>query len=123
MTDNQIRMPLAFAQLAGDVRLIARTLNDYLRESGVDVTGSPAAVEFAQQSDYADETIAMPVLHVLVRDQYSLCASADHLLGLAACIEAEDVVFASMSLLRPIVTALGTAGYLLDPKVSLRERL
>jgi len=45
------------------------------------------------------------------------------MLGLAACIEAEDVALASMSLLRPIVTAAGMAFFLFDNTIDVRERL
>jgi len=112
-----------FVQLAREVRLIARLLNDYLRETDVNNPLSPAATEHAREADFADARIADPVLHILVRAQHGLIAAADHMLGLAACIEAEDVVLALISLLRPIVTAAGTSYHLLAPDISLRERL
>jgi hypothetical protein len=117
------RVPPEFALRAGEVRKVSRLLNDYLREAGVDVEGSPAARDFAAEQRFADRHIGYPVLQVLLRAQQSMVAAADHMLGLAACIETEDVVLAPISLLRPIVVAVGMAFYVLDPEISLRERL
>ena len=120
---SQIRVPAAFPRLAGDMRVIARLLNDYLREWDVDVPGSLAMDEYGDESDFADDQITHPVGHVILQAQRGLSTAADHMLGVAACIEAEDVIFATMSLLRPIVTATGTSYHLLDPDIGLRERL
>ena len=120
---SEERLPPEFVQLAHEVRLISRLLNYYLRETDVDTPRSQAATEHAREADFADARIADPVLHILVRAQHGLIAAVDHMLGLAACIEAEDVVLAPISLLRPIVTAAGTTYHLLAPDISLRERL
>ncbi|MHB1844817.1 MAG: hypothetical protein ACYCWW_08305 [Deltaproteobacteria bacterium] len=120
---SEERVPPGFARRANEIRAVARLLNGYLRETDVDVEGSPAAVEYAQEPSFADEHVPDPVLHVLLRGQQGMVAATDHLLGLAACVEADDVVLASISLLRPIVVAVGMAYYLLDPGISLRERL
>lgn len=116
-------VPAEFQTLAKELATIAWLLNDYLRETDVDVRDSQVASEYAQETDYCDANFADPVLHVLMQAQHGLIVAADHLLGLAACIVAEDVVLASFSLLRPIVTAAGTTYHLLDPEISLRERL
>jgi hypothetical protein len=116
-------VPAEFRTLAQEVATIARMLNDYLRETGVDVKDSLAASEYAQEANYSDANFVDPVLHVLLQAQHGLVAAADHMLGLAACIRAEDVLFASFSLLRPIVTAAGTTYHLLEPEIPLRERL
>lgn len=117
------RVPPVFVLRAGEIRKVSRLLNDYLREAGIDVEGSPAAFDFAAEQRLADRHIGDPVLQVLLQAQQSMVAAADHMLGLAACIEAEDVVLAPMSLMRPIVVAAGMAFYVLDPEISLRERL
>ena len=120
---SEERVPSVFRQLAADVRNVAWLLNDYLREADVTVAGSLAASEYGQESLYSDEQVADPVFHVIVRAQHGLVAAVDHMGGLAACIEADDVVLASLSLLRPIVTAAGMTYYLLDPDIGIRERL
>jgi hypothetical protein len=117
------RVPPEFAQLAREVRSLARILKDYLRETDIDVPGTVAAREFALEPSFANEEIPNPVTHVILRCQQALIPAADHMLGIAACIEAEDVVLATLSLIRPIVTASGIAYYLVDPELSLRERL
>ena len=109
---SEERVPDAFRELAADIRSIARLLNDYLRDGAdLDEDDSPASRELADEVRYADDQIKDPVRHVIVRAHHSLIAAADHLLGLAACIEAEDVALASMALLRPIVTAAGMGGF------------
>lgn len=121
---SEERVPDVFRELAADVRSIARLLNDYLRVGAdLDEDDSPASMELADEVRYADDQIKDPVRHVILRAHHSLIAVADHLLGLAACIEAEDVALASMSLLRPIVTAAGMAFFLFDNEIDLRERL
>jgi hypothetical protein len=76
-----------------------------------------------KEASYANEHVPAPVLQVFLGGQRSMVAAADHMLGLAACIEAEDVVLAPISLLRPIVVAVSMAYYLMDPGISMRERL
>jgi hypothetical protein len=58
---SRIRVPAAFPRLAGDIRVIARLLNDYLRESDVDVPGALAMDEYGDESDFADDQIIHPV--------------------------------------------------------------
>jgi len=120
---QKVRTPDEFPRLANDLRVVANLLNDYLRESDVDVPGTKAADEYLRQSEFADDQLVDPVLHVTVRAQHSLTAAIDHLLGAAACIEAENVVFSVLTLLRPAVTAAGTTYYLMDPAIDVRERL
>jgi hypothetical protein len=118
-----IRVPPEFATLATDVRVVVNVLNDYLRDGDVDVEGSLAEAEHAQEREFADDQITDPVVHIQVRAHHSLVAALDHLGGVAACIEAENVALATMSLLRPIVVAAGTAYYMFDPSISVRERM
>jgi hypothetical protein len=120
---SPVRVPPEFHALAVEVRLIARLLNDYLRESDGSVPGSPACIELAAQPGFADSNVIDPVLHVAVRGHQSLIAAVDHLLAVAACIDTEDVALATMTLLRPIVTAAGMCSYLFDPQIGVRERL
>jgi hypothetical protein len=105
------------------VRTIVRLLNDYLRDADVDVPGTLAAAEHEAEPTYADDQVTDPVLHIQVRAHHSLIAAIDHLGGVAACIQAENVALATISLLRPTVVAAGVNYYLLDPDISLRERL
>lgn len=87
---SQERLPAIFSRRAGEVRVIARALNDYLREADVEVSGSVAASDYSQEAAFADKYIADPILHVIWRGQQAMVAAADHLLGLAACIDAEQ---------------------------------
>jgi hypothetical protein len=105
------------------VRTIVGLLNDYLRDADVDVPGTLAAAEHEAEPTYADDQVTDPVLHIQVRAHHSLIAAIDHLGGVAACIQAENVALATISLLRPTVVAAGVNYYLLDPDISLRERL
>jgi len=104
-------------------RVIVSLLNDYLRDGEVEVPGSRAQAEHAQERDLADDQIADPVVHIQVRAHHNLVAAIDHLGGVAACIEAENVALATISLLRPIVVAAGINYYMLDPSITRRERL
>lgn len=116
-------MPSEFRGLARDVRTIVALLNNYLRDADIDVPGTLAAMEHDAEPAYADDQVTDPVLHVQVRAHQSLAATIDHLGGVAACIQAENVALATISLLRPTVVAAGVNYYLLDPDISLRERL
>jgi hypothetical protein len=116
-------VPAEFVKLADDIRVIVNLLNDYLRDGGVDVPGSRAEAEHAQEGNFADEQVADPVVHIQVRAHHNLVAAIDHLGGVAACMEAENVALATISLLRPIVVAAGINYHVLDPSITLRERL
>jgi hypothetical protein len=109
--------------MASDTRTIARLLNDYLRETDINVIGSLGATDYAQEPSFANDLIYEPVFHIQVSAQKGLTAAADHMLGFAACVEAEDVIYSANSLLRPMVTAAGATYYLVDPSIGLRERL
>ena len=54
-----------------------------------------------------------------------LCVShaSDHLIGIAALLDADNVVMACLSLVRPTLESLATAYYLLDPACDERERV
>lgn len=120
---SQARIPPEFRALAHDVRAIVALLNDYLRDTDIEVPGTIAAMEHEDEPRYADDQVTDPVLHIQLRAHHSLIAAIDHLGGVAACIQAENVNLATMSLLRPTVVAAGVNYYLLDPDISLRERL
>jgi hypothetical protein len=120
---SQVRVPPEFHVLARDVRTIVALLNDYLRDADVDVSGTIAAKEHGDEPAYSDDQVTDPVLHIQVRAHHSLIAAIDHLGGVAACIEAENVALATISLLRPTVVAAGVNYYMFDPHISLRERL
>jgi hypothetical protein len=120
---SQVRLPCEFRALARDLRTIVALLNDYLRDTDTDVPGTMAAAEHDDEPTYADDQVTDPVLHVQVRAHHSLIAAIDHLGGVAACIAAENVTLAAISLLRPTVVAAGVNYWLLDPGISLRERL
>src|SRR4051794_22321266 len=94
---STVRVPPEFVALASDVRAVVGVLNDYLRDGDGDVNGSLAAAEQAQASEFADDLITDPVVFVQVRAHHSLVAALDHLAGVAACIEAENVALATMS--------------------------
>jgi hypothetical protein len=116
-------VPPEFAELAADIRVVVNLLNDYLRDGDVDVQSSVAHLEHAREVEFADDRITDPVRHIQVRAHHNLVAAIDHLGGAAACIDAENVALAIISLLRPIVVAAGTNYHLLDPSIDLRERL
>jgi hypothetical protein len=59
---STMRTPDEFRRLASDLRVVANLLNDYLRESGIDVPGTKAAQEYRQQSEFADDQIS-PTRH------------------------------------------------------------
>jgi hypothetical protein len=117
------RVPEPFRNRARDLRILVRVLNDYLRDADVNVPGTAAADDLAAQVDFADDDIADPVLHVQVRAHHGLIAAIDHLGGVAACIDAQDVALATMSLLRPTVVAAGISYWVLEPDIGVRERL
>lgn len=54
-----------------------------------------------------------------------LCVShaSDHLIGIAALLDADTVVMACLSLVRPTLESLAAAYYLLDPACDERERV
>lgn len=54
-----------------------------------------------------------------------LCVShaSDHLIGIAALLDADNVVMACLSLVRPTLESLATAYYLLEPECDERERV
>jgi hypothetical protein len=116
-------VPKAFHARARDLRTVVRVLNDYLRDADVDAPGSLAAAEHGQEAEYADDDVKDPVFHVQARAHHGLIAAIDHLGGVAACIEAENVALATMSLLRPTIVAAGLTYWVLDPNIALRERL
>ena len=118
-----MRVPPQFHQRADDLRAVADLLNDYLRDADVDVPGSQAAAEHEAESQWADDNIPDPVFHMQVRAHHGLISAIDHLNGIAACIDAENVTLATMSLLRPTLVAAGTSYWVLDPDIALRERL
>ena len=117
------RTPQAFHDRAEDLRVIVSLLNDYLRDADVNVPGTLAATELAREPQFSDDDITDPVLHVQVRAHHGLIAAIDHLGGVAACIDAENVALATMSLLRPTVVAAGLTYWVLDETIDLRERL
>lgn len=119
------RTPDAFRQRASDLRAIVSLLNDYLRDADADVPGTLAAADLAVQGLYADDDVVDPVLHVQVRAHRGLIAAIDHLGGVAACIDAENVALATMSLLRPTVVAAGacaTSRFYQFPSRTLADR-
>jgi hypothetical protein len=120
---SDVRVPDEFHRLSHQVRAIARLLNEYLRETDVDPPGSPAEAESALTAEFTDDQFYNPVQHVALRGHHALIAAVDHMLGVAACIEAEDVVFATVSLVRPIVTAAGMSYHIFEPGIDVRERL
>lgn len=117
------RVPDEFVTLASDLRTIARVLNDYLREADCEEPGSPASREFATDHVYGDDLIGDPVFQAIWMGQSALIAAADHLLGIAACVEAADVVFSAITLMRPAVIAAGLSFFVFDPDISTVERL
>lgn len=120
---SDVRVPDEFHRLSQQVRAIARLLNEYLRETDVDPPGSPAEADSALAATFTDDQFHDPVRHIALRGHHALIAAVDHMLGIAACIDAEDVVFATVSLVRPIVTAAGMSYHIFEPGIDLRERL
>jgi hypothetical protein len=118
-----VRLPSEFRALARDVRAITTLLNDYLRETDVDISDTMAAMEYREEPTFADDQVINPVTHVQLQAHHSLVAAIDHLGGVAACIAAENITLAPISLMRPIVVASGVSYWLLDPDITLRERL
>jgi hypothetical protein len=120
---SSVRVPDEFHRLSQQIRSVAWLLNEYLRDSEPDAPGSPAASDHSLEVKFADDQFYEPVRHVAYRGHHLLIAAVDHMLGMAACIDAEDVVFAAVSLVRPIVTAAGMSYHIFEPGVSVRERL
>jgi len=116
-------VPQEFAAIAEDLRIVADLLNDYLRDSHPDKDGSLAHADWSQEAQLGDDNVPDPVSHIARLILISMVAAMDHILGIAACVSSERVVFATMSLMRPAVVAAGAANYLLDPTIDTRERL
>ena len=121
--DQECGYLLSSGALARDVRAITTLLNDYLRETDVDISDTMAAMEYREEPTFADDQVINPVTHVQLQAHHSLVAAIDHLGGVAACIAAENITLAPISLMRPIVVASGVSYWLLDPDITLRERL
>jgi hypothetical protein len=117
------RVPDPFHQMAGELRIVAGVLNDYMRDSDPDLDGTPAHADWVHESSLADEHLDRPVAHVELLILNAIVSSMDHMMGIAACIEAERVVLATMSLMRPAVVAAGIGHHLLEPNLHVRERL
>jgi hypothetical protein len=120
---NSDRVPNEFIALASDLRTIAAVLNDYLREADCDEPGSKASREVANEHEFGDDLIGDPVFQAILMGHRALIAATDHLFGIAACVEAEDVVFSTITLMRPAVIAAGLSFFVFDPDISTFERL
>jgi hypothetical protein len=89
-----VRLPSEFRALARDVRAITTLLNDYLRETDVDISDTMAAMEYREEPTFADDQVINPVTHVQLQAHHNLVAAIDHLGGVAACIAAENITLA-----------------------------
>jgi hypothetical protein len=112
--------PDPFVELARHLRGYAQSLAGHLEQ---EIAGTSLAAQDAADLGWAGLGATRPALEATLLPRMLLGSAADHLRGVAACAEAEDVVYAIVSLIRPIVDTVASAYFLLDPEISREERV
>jgi hypothetical protein len=120
---NEYEIHPVVMHAAGEIDQVAKALRAIIEEHPVWSPDSPAAQQIAEESQYANGTSPNPVKHALLTGTAALGMATDHLTAVAAAMRTERTVFAAMSLVRPVLSASGSAYYLLDASLSTRERL
>jgi hypothetical protein len=120
---NDYQIHPAVAHAAGEVDQVAEALRAIVEEHPVWLPDSLAAQQIAEEVRFANSTSPHPVKHALLTGTAALGMATDHLTAIAAAMRTERTVFAAMSLVRPVLSASGSAYYLLDASLSTRERL
>lgn len=112
--------PDPFGELARQLRAYAGALAAHIDQ---DDAGDSFAAADAADRGWEGLGATRPALEATLLPKMLLSSAVDHLLGVAACAEAEGVVYAIVSLIRPIVDAVASAYFLLDPEISREERV
>ena len=106
--------------LAQDLKSILQVTFDLLeQEVGV---GSEAE-RLLLSRDLLGGGVREPGREMIYLPQQLLNHTTDHLGGLIAAVNADGVVYAAITLLRPILESTATAYWLLEPAIDDRERL
>ncbi len=120
---NQFSIHPAVVAAANELDRVADALRAVVEASPVWAKGSIAAAQIAEESQFAGASSRYPVKHALLTGTVALGMATDHLTALAGIMRTERTVFAERSIVRPILSASGSAFYLLDSTLDTRERL
>lgn len=108
---------------ADEIDQITVAIRTSLENTTVWTAGSIAAQQISEEQNYADKSSPHPIKHAVLTGTATLMMANDHLIALAAALRAPGTVFATTSLIRPILSATGIAYHLLDPDIPTKERL
>jgi hypothetical protein len=115
-------VPDAFIKIAEDIEAIAVEARRFVEGDPCWTADSEAGKEAASEADFADDSSNSPVQHVLLTAASTIGMAVDHLVAMAAAIH-ERTLFAPITLSRTVLAATGTAFYLLEPDIGIRDRL
>jgi len=124
VTPRQAKSEDAFVQATGAVRMLTTAMDSLVMPVGPPwPTGSRIAREVAEDVVYTGRWGTRPIQDAALDARAALLVAEDHLLGIAALIEAPDIVAAPLSLGRTVLAAAARAFWQLDPDIDARERL
>ena len=113
-------MPNEFTVMSDQLRGFAKGVNDLIQRRP-----EPGSLAAADRVDLRWNGLgaSRPSLEAALLPAIFLGSSADHVRGLAACLEAEGVLFSVISLIRPTLEATASAFYMLEPGTTPEERV
>lgn len=109
-----------FTAMSDQLRSFAKGVNDLIQRRP-----APDSLAAADRVDLRWNGLgaSRPSLETALLPAIFLGSSADHLRGLAACLEAEGVLFSIISLIRPTLEATANAFYMLEAGTTPDERV